>query len=656
MRIGASRTASCRPPRVALAWPMTDQRLSSAVAGPRRDRTRCSHGCMTCSRRWTATGRRWSSGRRTSAQAAIRTSRCSTSSALHPASVEYHQRYAESLDHLYNRLRLSGGGTDFMRALDAALERASRAMELLRRLGYAGERRPDVLEQLFFEPRAIRSTGRSSTTRRCRRRAAPRQHRRRPRTTSSGCVDAASTLARCPAPARRLHRQHAAEGAALPAAAPRAAARLLGRQPAARRGARRDDSRGGDGAHATNAVRPRATEPRGEREPLRARSTRTTRGSPATDRPRRRSSSPARDRRRTRRVAARARSLAARALERPADRAARARCSPSTSTAARYRLDAWLLGLVHYALALMRRSQRRGQSAHGVSTSAPTAGSRTCGPKARDADARACCRRDLAELVSSPRRSRRSCATRPTAATSTRRRSTTPSPPRCCATAISPTRRRRSPDALAVNLSSRARAHARSACSRACATARASARCSATSSSAACTTATALAEVDQLHLRAAQGVPAARRPARRPRGPTRTCRSRRSRRATWSTACALVEHVKATGHDSLSVRVSTLPAADAERARRDRRRGRRGCSTSTTRSPTSRSPRASTRRCRATTTASPRRSTPTRSGQLPARARRRPHAAQRRRRSRTAWRCTSSRRASRRLADRRRWR
>ena len=63
----------------------------------------------------------------------------------------------------------------------------------------------------------------------------------------------------------------------------------------------------------------------------------------------------------------------------------------------------------------------------------------------------------------------------------------------------------------------------------------------------------------------------------------------------------------------------------------DRRRGGARCSTCTTRSPTSRSPRACTRRCWATTTASPRRSTPTRRAGFPPEPAVVAHAAQRHR-------------------------
>lgn len=68
---------------------------------------------------------------------------------LHPASVEFHQRYSESLQHLYNRLNLAGLGGTFIGALVAA-NYAGSGMQLLSRLGYAGDDQPDLLEKFFL--------------------------------------------------------------------------------------------------------------------------------------------------------------------------------------------------------------------------------------------------------------------------------------------------------------------------------------------------------------------------------------------------------------------------------------------------------------------------------------------------------------------------
>jgi hypothetical protein len=69
---------------------------------------------------------------------------------LHPSSVEFHYRYAESIEALFNRLNLAGLGGGFWEALiGAALD--APALGLLARLGYEhdGERRIKLLEQFF---------------------------------------------------------------------------------------------------------------------------------------------------------------------------------------------------------------------------------------------------------------------------------------------------------------------------------------------------------------------------------------------------------------------------------------------------------------------------------------------------------------------------
>jgi hypothetical protein len=68
---------------------------------------------------------------------------------LHPTSVEYHQRYAESKDHLYNVLNLDGTGDDLLRRVDLASGVQS-AAALLQRLGYTGETMPDLFERYFL--------------------------------------------------------------------------------------------------------------------------------------------------------------------------------------------------------------------------------------------------------------------------------------------------------------------------------------------------------------------------------------------------------------------------------------------------------------------------------------------------------------------------
>jgi hypothetical protein len=68
---------------------------------------------------------------------------------LNATSVEFHQRYAESLDEFYNRTNLWGAGASWLAALHAtgALEDG---VALLRRLGYDGDATPDILERVFF--------------------------------------------------------------------------------------------------------------------------------------------------------------------------------------------------------------------------------------------------------------------------------------------------------------------------------------------------------------------------------------------------------------------------------------------------------------------------------------------------------------------------
>jgi hypothetical protein len=68
---------------------------------------------------------------------------------LHPASVEFHYRYAQSLEHLYNHINFLGlGNVWFQALLRAALDRP--AEELLRRLGHSGAERPAVLGKYFL--------------------------------------------------------------------------------------------------------------------------------------------------------------------------------------------------------------------------------------------------------------------------------------------------------------------------------------------------------------------------------------------------------------------------------------------------------------------------------------------------------------------------
>jgi hypothetical protein len=68
---------------------------------------------------------------------------------LHPASVEWHQRYGESFAYLFNRLKFDGLGARLVESVNSrGLQEP--AMQLLRRLGYQGAVTPDGLQRFFF--------------------------------------------------------------------------------------------------------------------------------------------------------------------------------------------------------------------------------------------------------------------------------------------------------------------------------------------------------------------------------------------------------------------------------------------------------------------------------------------------------------------------
>ena len=68
---------------------------------------------------------------------------------LHPTSVEYYQRYAQSLDSIRARVRLLGAVRNVPPVLDTA-EWQNDARALLRQLGYAGPTDPDILSRIFY--------------------------------------------------------------------------------------------------------------------------------------------------------------------------------------------------------------------------------------------------------------------------------------------------------------------------------------------------------------------------------------------------------------------------------------------------------------------------------------------------------------------------
>ena len=277
-----------------------------------------------------------------------------------------------------------------------------------------------------------------------------------------------------------------------------------------------------------------------------------------------------------------------------------------------YRLDAWRLG--PRAPAARAHAQRGGEGdgSHGGVHLGAYGWLEDVRPRAARAHAGAAAPTELAERLRRPRRRAAACATPPTAATSTRRRSTTPSTAAVLRTGYLANA---TPDdagraggqpllASGCGWRWRARGHPQRPDARRAARLPVRARAARPPRPAPRSTAFIYA------LRKA--FPLRRRPARRrPTGAGRA-RSRRSRRATSSTACELVEHVAQHRAAHLPVRAAG-PARRADADRRPRRSTPRStrCSTSTTPSPTSRSPRACTRRCSATPTASRRRSTPT---------------------------------------------
>jgi hypothetical protein len=69
---------------------------------------------------------------------------------LHPDSVEFHARYAETLKQLFNQMNLYGAGDAFLQAV-LAIQLEVPALQLLQRLGYAGSAIPDVVQQFYFK-------------------------------------------------------------------------------------------------------------------------------------------------------------------------------------------------------------------------------------------------------------------------------------------------------------------------------------------------------------------------------------------------------------------------------------------------------------------------------------------------------------------------
>ena len=471
--------------------------------------------------------------------------------ALHPTSVEYYQRFAESLDDLYNRMRLSGGGTDFMRALEAAIE-ASRAMDLLRRLSYQGDAPPDALQQLLLQPRGSPE------------RAA---HRGRPALGNEPELHASTDD-----PWNYLEWLRDAASRSLDAlreergftgnTPPKALLYLLARHALLQAywdtSLKLGEDRGVMTPEAVKAARHESpfihvqTEPRGGESRWGTLYAVRRADHRRPDRPRR-GLHYRRDRRRTRHVAVERDAGRDRLIERPADRASR------TVARRAYRhlqLPSRRLAAGVPALRAGADARTRARPFATACSSAPSAGSRTCGRRrARSTRAVAgrsrrlvsACRRAAARPRLDQRRLH-SCAV----AQPGRRRGR-------AAQRLSGQRHAGKPGRLRCQPLVATGPRGASPCSRGCVKARASARCSATSSSAGCTTTTDWRRSTPSFMRCASVSRCA--PIGTPtRGRTRTYRSKPSKRATSSTACALVEYVK--GRSSVAYPFGlTLPAA-----------------------------------------------------------------------------------------------
>lgn len=76
---------------------------------------------------------------------------------LHPASAEFHSRFAQSVDQIYNHLNASGGTNELLPIIEDA-GFGGGAMALLESFGYSGER-PDLLYLIFQQQQALLDGG-----------------------------------------------------------------------------------------------------------------------------------------------------------------------------------------------------------------------------------------------------------------------------------------------------------------------------------------------------------------------------------------------------------------------------------------------------------------------------------------------------------------
>ena len=520
---------------------------------------------------------------------------------LHPGSVEFHQRYAESLEDLFNRAKLQGFGAQVADAIrvEPPTGGGARAPRPAGLRGRGGARR--ALEVLLH--------AREPAQRPARRRRGgvgarpdPRLHARRARLPRVARRRRARRV-RGPPPGARL-RGPAARGAAVRPAAARAAARVLGRQPApASRGGRVDAQEVRTGA-ARAPVRPRRRRARRVREPLRA-AVQHRRARRRGARERRRA-----DRRTTgrrgehpgaRRPARGARPArgrpdgAARALPR---RAPRRRELPPRRVAARARqLPARRTALP---------AARGGDGAHRASTSARTAGWRACSAGRRRCEAVELDDELAAVFAPDGEAPLRDPANGGYVLAPSIGQATTAAILRAGYLANAAPQE---PGALAVNLSS-ARVRVALGLIEGIRNGQPLGALLGYRLQRGLHDRHAGAGARPLPRAAAQAVPARRRPAgvdpdrrgRRDRGDRGQQRGRRPRARRARRPAPAGAHIPS----GCRCRPPRRPSAPRSTPRSTR------SSTPTTRSPTSRSPRACTRRCSATTTGSPRRSTRTR--------------------------------------------
>ena len=158
--------------------------------------------------------------------------------ALHPASVEFHQRYAEAVANVFNGFAFEGVGGQF-HAIWEALGSFLAGRQLLADLGYGGSDSPDILGKLFHGAQH-RLKGPLIDDRPLSETAQVRAYCDDGRNYLQWLTGCGAHLARDAAQGAGLHRRRGADGAALHPAASQPAAGLVGHGRAAAPGCRHD--------------------------------------------------------------------------------------------------------------------------------------------------------------------------------------------------------------------------------------------------------------------------------------------------------------------------------------------------------------------------------------------------------------------------------